>query len=200
MFSNFFKWLSGLFASKQIEPQIGKPVDSSGIGEPVERAGLVTYPITDYSAYRPLRHLLPKLFGAIDLSAKVQWPRQEEFMKNLDVPHELHAAFKKDLVFCNRLMHAPLKQAFENIVTRGLVKQVKSYDGCFNIRNVRGGTSLSNHAYGLAIDINADTNPLGEVGDMSKELVACFKDAGFVWGGDFHSRKDPMHMEFVTEA
>ncbi len=50
----------------------------------------------------------------------------------------------------------------------------------------------------MAVDINASTNQLGADGDMSPELVACFEDEGFVWGGRW-KRKDCMHYEFVTE-
>jgi hypothetical protein len=61
-------------------------------------------------------------------------------------------------------------------------------------RNVRGERSKSNHAFGLAVDINALANVLGTAGDIPTEVVAEWKAEGGAWGGDF-SRPDPMHFE-----
>ena len=90
-----------------------------------------------------------------------------------------------------------LEAALTNIVTRGLVDQLRSWDGCFNIRPMRGGTNYSLHSWGVAIDINAATNRMGTIGDMSGEMVACWTDAGWDWGGDW-DRPDPMHYQLRT--
>jgi D-alanyl-D-alanine carboxypeptidase/Putative peptidoglycan binding domain len=67
-------------------------------------------------------------------------------------------------------------------------------------RMIRGSTtSWSNHAWGLAIDINAPANPMGSalVTDMPTWYVDVWKSLGFRWGGDYHKRKDAMHFEFM---
>ncbi len=62
-------------------------------------------------------------------------------------------------------------------------------------RNVRGSSDYkSNHAFGLAIDINALTNVLGTAGDMPMEVVTQWEVEGGDWGGDW-ARPDPMHFE-----
>jgi hypothetical protein len=61
-------------------------------------------------------------------------------------------------------------------------------------RDTRGGTSKSNHAFGIAIDVNALANPLGTSGDMPMEVVLQWEIEGGDWGGDW-SRPDPMHFE-----
>jgi hypothetical protein len=61
-------------------------------------------------------------------------------------------------------------------------------------RNVRGLEVKSNHAFGLAVDINALANPLGTTGDMPAEVVSQWEAEGGEWGGDW-SRPDPMHFE-----
>lgn len=92
---------------------------------------------------------------------------------------------------------------------------------CFNYRVVAGTTRLSNHARGLAIDINPFYNPYitynkdGSVNispagseayaDRSSSFpykiddndLACklFKSRGFTWGGDWNSVKDYQHFE-----
>ena len=61
-------------------------------------------------------------------------------------------------------------------------------------RDIRGGTSKSNHAWGIALDINALTNVLGTEGDMPEAVVRAWEEEGGEWGGDW-SRPDPMHFE-----
>ncbi len=62
----------------------------------------------------------------------------------------------------------------------------------------------SNHSWGLALDINAPTNPLGgTTTDMPSWMPDLWNEYGFRWGGDYSGRKDPMHYEFMgtpTEA
>lgn len=57
----------------------------------------------------------------------------------------------------------------------------------------------SNHAWGLAVDINAPTNPYGRrlVTDMPDWMPAMWKACGFGWGGDYRSVKDAMHYEYM---
>lgn len=61
-------------------------------------------------------------------------------------------------------------------------------------RTVRGEEAKSNHAFGLAIDVNALSNPLGTAGDMPAEVVEQWEIEGGAWGGRW-SRPDPMHFE-----
>lgn len=69
--------------------------------------------------------------------------------------------------------------------------------GTYNPRKVRGSaTKWSNHAFGAAIDLDAESNGLGQKGDMPSWVVAAFKRQGARWGGDYRGRKDPMHFEF----
>jgi hypothetical protein len=91
-------------------------------------------------------------------------------------------------------MIIPLSRALKNIIDRNLVGQLKTYNGCFNIRNKVGGTSKSLHSWGVALDINAATNGFNKRPTMSLELVRCFTDAGFDWGGRW-SKPDGMHFQ-----
>lgn len=102
-----------------------------------------------------------------------------------DVPTELEIGVLPKRVYCNKLLVTPLEKAFNNIISRGLINEVKSWDGCFNIRNKKGGSTFSLHAWGLAIDINAAWNGFNKKPQMSASLVACFTDAGFEWGGNW---------------
>ncbi len=86
----------------------------------------------------------------------------------------------------------------------GLHDRVESWAGAFNPRFVRGSDkTLSNHAFGSAFDINAETNPLGArpplLGEPGcvRELVTLANRHGFYWGGHFAKRPDGMHFELA---
>jgi peptidoglycan hydrolase-like protein with peptidoglycan-binding domain len=83
-----------------------------------------------------------------------------------------------------------------------LLDRVLIFDGSFVPRFVRGSrTTLSNHAFGSAFDINERYNKLGHrpalVGERGsvRELVPIANDCGFWWGGHYDDRKDGMHFE-----
>ena len=87
---------------------------------------------------------------------------------------------------------------------------------CFNYRNKSGVNMLSQHAYGMAVDINPLQNPCvrgarfrpstaAEYVDRSKDFehkidendycVKVFTSYGFKWGGRWSSTKDYQHFE-----
>ena len=68
-------------------------------------------------------------------------------------------------------------------------------DWSYANRMTRGSASAkSNHAFGLAIDVNALANVMGTAGDMPIEVVTQWEIEGGDWGGDW-TRPDPMHFE-----
>lgn len=100
-------------------------------------------------------------------------------------------------VYCNKDMAIPLMIALDNVKTRGLLNELKTFDGCYEVRDIRGiPGKMSAHSYAMAIDVNASQNPLGKQGLMTLPFIQCWKDAGFVWGGDF-SRRDAMHFSML---
>jgi hypothetical protein len=68
-------------------------------------------------------------------------------------------------------------------------------------RNVTGYSTLSYHAFGLAIDLNAPAHPLGVRGTFSYrqrlKINALCKKYGLRWGGNYSGRKDEMHFECI---
>lgn len=80
--------------------------------------------------------------------------------------------------------------------------RLSHYSGAYNPRKVRGSdTKWSNHAYGAAIDLDADHNGFNTGrGTMPEFAVAAFKRQGALWGGDYRVRTDPMHFEFCSRA
>ena len=86
----------------------------------------------------------------------------------------------------------------------------------YNYRFIANTFKLSNHSFGMAIDINPRYNPMiskGKIypsnGVYSKEnkgtitadspVVKIFKKRGWTWGGDYKSLKDYQHFEKVVK-
>jgi D-alanyl-D-alanine carboxypeptidase len=99
-------------------------------------------------------------------------------------------------VTCNRLIFPQLEAALRDVVAQGLADTVHpdEYAGCYYPRFIAGTTTLSNHAFGLALDLNVRGNQRGTVGEMDRGVVAIFERWGFTWGGDW-KYTDPMHFE-----
>ncbi|MBI4558824.1 MAG: M15 family metallopeptidase [Candidatus Hydrogenedentes bacterium] len=145
-------------------------------------------------------------YGAIDVVAR-QWPDGGQWMATFDVPDNVERGWVNSFtqkpttrIYCNKDIHSALAQALQNLKNADLLSELKTYDGCFEIRPVRGRPGrVSTHAYGLALDINASENGLGQPPRLSAPFVKCWTDAGFDWGGDF-ARKDGMHFSFAWEG
>ena len=72
-------------------------------------------------------------------------------------------------------------------------------DWGYEARNVRGSSSLSFHAYGLAIDVDAPHNGMTTSHPFSTTFphntTAIAHKWGCEWGGEWSGRVDPMHLE-----
>jgi hypothetical protein len=117
--------------------------------------------------------------------------------KNLvlwDVPTELEIGVIPKRIYCNKDLIKPLEAAFKALIATGCVNELKTWDGCFNIRKKRGLASMSLHSWAIAIDVNAFENGLNVTPKLSAKFVKCFTDNGFDWGGTWQ-RKDGMHFQ-----
>ena len=97
---------------------------------------------------------------------------------------------------CNRAIFPQLRAALSEIEERGLADEihVDEYAGCYYPRFIAGTTTLSNHAFGLALDLNVPGNQRGTVGEIDRTVVSIFESWGFGWGGRW-GWTDPMHFE-----
>lgn len=114
-----------------------------------------------------------------------------------DVPSHLEIGIIPKRIYCNKDLVQPLTRAFNALIQTGHVRELKTWDGCFNIRKKRGLSSMSLHSWGIAIDVNAFENGLGQTPRLSAGFVKCFTDNGFDWGG-YWNRKDGMHFQLKT--
>ena len=152
----------------------------------------------------------------LDFYKKFGHPGKKKFQNTLviwDVPSQLEIGVIPKRIYCHPSLVAPLTQAFKNLIERGYVKELKTWDGCWNLRPIRGyeekykrlmatGSEaeaikyLSIHSWACAIDVNAAENGLGKKPKLSKGFVKCFTDAGFEWGGNW-GRLDGMHFQLA---
>ncbi len=161
--------------------------------------------------------------------------------EDLRYVHILHYDFDGNVaegeLICNAAIARDLVEIFYELYRSEYqlerVRLIDEYDGdaiasmednntsCFNYRVVEGTSSLSKHAYGLAIDINPFYNPYVTYNGDGSEKVSpaaaafyadrsasfaykideedlCYKlflDHGFIWGGNWNSSKDYQHFQ-----
>ncbi len=125
---------------------------------------------------------------------------ERKHMKLWYVPQDILDAIPNlpKRIYCNKDLIVPLEQAFRNLIKYGCADELKTWDGCFNIRKKRGGNSWSLHAWAIAIDLNAATNGFRKKPTLSEEFVCCFESAGFDWGGYWTTNTDGMHFQLKT--
>ena len=100
---------------------------------------------------------------------------------------------------CHKVVAPTMVQVFQAVDRAGLRPSVRTFGGCYNYRPKRMGSRPSTHSWGIALDLNPNTNAMGTAGDMDPRLVTIFREHGFKWGGDWTGpNKDPMHFQFCT--
>lgn len=99
-------------------------------------------------------------------------------------------------VRCHRAMIEPLRRALGRLEAEGLAHTVDpaSFSGCWNARRMLPGAPLSKHAWGLAVDVNVDGDPRGDLATQHPRFTELMQAEGFEWGGEW-LYPDPAHYE-----
>lgn len=108
-------------------------------------------------------------------------------------------------VTCHRKIFSQLRGAMRELKRKGLASAVtrSNYAGCFNPRFISAYSGsgvgpvdrLSRHSWGIALDINARSNPFGRPPRQNRRFVRIMRKWGFTWGGRW-SLPDGMHFEW----
>lgn len=81
---------------------------------------------------------------------------------------------------------------------KDVMEEAQDYGGCFNNRLKRGGSTPSLHAFGAAIDLDADDNTFRDSwplrADMPLEIMEEFAREGWISAGAFWGY-DAMHFQ-----
>jgi hypothetical protein len=109
-------------------------------------------------------------------------------------------------ISCHKLIAEKLTNVFKEILEHYGIDKIKElqlddFGGCFNYRAMRGGTQLSVHSWGLAIDLDPDRNLLKETSKTArfarpeyKAMIDIFYKNGFVSLGR-EKNYDWMHFQ-----
>lgn len=87
--------------------------------------------------------------------------------------------------------------------TRGSSLARRVDDWAYALRKIAGSNTWSNHCWGLAVDFNAENNPMGSrlITEFDpafiRNLLKTKYRSLFRWGGDYSKRKDAMHFEWM---
>lgn len=103
----------------------------------------------------------------------------------------------------HRLLAPSLTRIFDQLTRRNAWRYVSDCAGAYAFRLMRGGTRLSLHSWAAAIDLNADSYPLGSRPSPNDEfvrhVVPVFEAEGWQWGGRW-TRPDAMHFQATKGA
>lgn len=181
---------------KAMQRRIG--VKDDGIWGPVSMAALRTY----------LRILMPKNhpWPAATRSALEAFygkPGDESQLVSFTFPYPMFYGGKRVLTSrCHRKVKDSLLRVLTAIGDRwgskpGIMEEAEDYGGIYNYRNSRSSSSLSMHAWGIAIDLDADDNGLNmawpKVADMPLEIMEEFAKEGWLAAGAFWTHKTVRH-------
>lgn len=136
-----------------------------------------------------------------------KWSGENIWMTLVDMPDYFEKAVINiatgkpcSRIYMNKDMKEPFLAAIAAVEATGLTKEIKTFYGCWNVRDVRGMAGHpSLHSWGIAVDFRADEMPLGAKSLFSDEFVKCFTNLGFAWGGNF-KRLDCQHFSLGYEG
>lgn len=163
--------------------------------------------------FRPLVSNIERaaIFGTFAFERKAAGKDDIRMLDNWEAKHivsivvpqlaGIDGAAKSARIRVHRLVAEQIQTLFQAWDAAGLCDRIRTWAGSFVPRFVRGSSStLSNHAWGTAFDINVEWNARGTVPALRgekgsvRELVPLANDHGFYWGGHFE-RRDGMHFE-----
>jgi len=97
----------------------------------------------------------------------------------------------------HRLIEAPIKAVFKSLLEAGLIDEIETFDGCFCVRKIKGGKSLSVHSWGMAVDLNAAKNPFNGGCTWSDEFLQVWARHGWESGWLWDEPTDAMHFQYA---
>ena len=101
-------------------------------------------------------------------------------------------------VRCHKRVASSLGRVIAAIAKSPQKSILEYYAGCFNHRQMRGGSRTSTHAWGIAIDLapnwNGNLTPWPDVATMPLEVMEIFAAEGWLSAGAFWGR-DGMHFQ-----
>lgn len=143
--------------------------------------------------------------------AKYGKPNQTgSYLVSIKLPFPMKLAWDKNTIVktmrCHKLVANQLTAIFTEILqVYGLAKiqelGIDLFGGCFNFRQMRGGSDWSRHSWGIAVDLDPERNQLKETSKTARfarpeyeQMINIFYKHGFVSLGR-EKNYDFMHFE-----
>lgn len=131
-------------------------------------------------------------------------PGDERNLVSFDFPFPMFYEGKKLLKSrCHYLVRDSLLRVLKSLepllsTTADGIEAATDYGGIYNFRPKRGGTSMSLHSWGIAIDLDADDNGFRDAwpvkADMPFSIMEAFAREGWTAAGAFWGY-DAMHFQ-----
>lgn len=117
-------------------------------------------------------------------------------------------------IYLNKDIAVPFETILRALVANGTYTEIKLWDGCWVLRNQRGSTVISTHAFGISCDLNAPWNPFeirttqtdaewevirSQIVKWSPQFLQTWRDNHWICGADWMHRIDGMHFEWTNE-
>jgi D-alanyl-D-alanine carboxypeptidase len=164
-----------------------------GLAGPATQVGLERW--QDHLTFT--RPPLPE--AALGSSAvQAQWPRQADLEKFFGKPGENQTRLKSPYALyldwdlnskitsfqCHEKVHDAILRVMDRVLSHYGAAEIHrlgldQFGGCLNVRKMRNGTAWSTHAWGIALDWDADRNPLratAATAQFAKPIYARFVD------------------------
>ncbi len=165
----------------------------------------------------PLEKDIESHFGRIQLGSDgrptPRWEASNLVAASLPVGYHLKLSWDEKVTIRKFTCHRAVRPIFETIFeeiwllygkdARAIDEaRMNRFGGCYNFRRKRGGSQLSTHSWGIAVDLDPEKNPLGKpynanAGMMPMEVVNIFERYGAEWGGRWGNRCDAQHFQFA---
>jgi hypothetical protein len=134
----------------------------------------------------------------------------EGYLTTILLPYPMKLAWDLDTkvskMRCHKLAAEPFLKVFNDLLAHYGLKEIERlgidlFGGCFNYRKMRGGTSWSKHAWGIALDLDPARNKLKETAKTARfarpeyqPMIDIFYRHGFISLG-IEKGYDWMHFE-----
>lgn len=133
----------------------------------------------------------------------LRWEMKNMILKRLNPVIHISNPVIPAAIYVNKDFANDVDLWLTELFNVGLLSEIKTWDGCFNIRKKRGINALSMHAFGLAVDINAAHNPLGLTREQCiakglRPFSPRFIEVSRIYmdcGADWVQRPDLMHYQ-----
>ena len=134
----------------------------------------------------------------------------EGYLTTILLPYPMKLAWDLDTkvskMRCHKLAAEPFLNVFNYLLAEYGLNEIERlgidlFGGCFNYRKMRGGTSWSKHAWGIAVDLDPARNKLKETAKTARfarpeyqKMMDVFYKNGFINLG-IEKGYDFMHFE-----